>query len=407
VSGIHHTLRVKHGKQAVEDSLMSDVYQWVETEEALQSLCEALLSSGWLALDTEFMRERTYYPQLCLVQVATPAVVACVDVLAIKSLDPLLELLQDPKIVKVMHSARQDLEMFFHLSGQVPAPIFDTQLAASFAGFPDQTGYASVVQSLLGVTLEKSHTRADWSRRPLSAAALQYAADDVRYLRDIYAHLKQTLESQGRIKWLEAENRVLTDPATYRPDPDTAWQRLRGLQRLKSRQFAAAKELAAWRERLAMSGNLPRQWILKDEVLIDLARHMPKRVEDLVSIRGIQEGQIRKRGEELIALIASAHGDAKPEPAPERLSARDEALVDTLMAVVRLKGSEADVSPSQLATRRDLEQLIRGHRDLDVLKGWRLEISGRALIDLVEGRTRLAVNAGTLELQQADSDTSV
>ncbi|HVC37676.1 MAG TPA: ribonuclease D [Gammaproteobacteria bacterium] len=381
---------------------MSDDYLWIETEDALKSLCEELRACEWLALDTEFMRERTYYPQLCLVQIATPNVVACVDVLAIKSLDPLFVLLQNPNSVKVMHSARQDLEMFFHLSGQVPAPIFDTQLAASFAGLPDQAGYASVVQALLGVTLEKSHTRADWARRPLAAAVLQYAADDVRYLRDIYVRLKQTLETQGRLKWLEADNAVLTDPATYRPDPETVWQRLHGLQRLKSRQFAAAKMLAAWRERQAMSSNLPRQWIFKDEVLMDLARQLPTSMDGLSSIRGMQEGLIRKHGDELIALMTSAHGDAKPAQAPEHLSARDEALVDALMAVVRIKGSEAGVSPAQLATRHDLEQLVRGQRDLDVLKSWRLETAGRALIEFMQGKTRLAISDGVLGIHPVD-----
>ena len=381
---------------------MADDYLWIETKQALETLCEQLRSCEWLALDTEFMRERTYYPQLCLVQIATPDVVACVDVLAIKSLEPLFELLKNPNIVKVMHSARQDLEMFFHLNGEVPAPIFDTQLAASFAGLPDQAGYGSVVQALLGVTLEKSHTRADWSRRPLAAAVLQYAADDVRYLCDIYVRLKQTLESQGRLTWLESENAVLMDPATYRPDPETAWQRLHGLQRLNARQFAAAKALAAWREQQAMRSNLPRQWIFKDEVLTDLARQRPASTEALSSIRGIQDGLIRKHGDELIALITSTNDGDKPAKAPERLSAQDEALVDALMAVVRIKGSEAGVSPAQLATRRDLEQLIRGQQDVDVLKGWRLETAGKALIDFMQNKTRLTISDGYLRLQPID-----
>jgi len=231
---------------------------------------------------------------------------------------------------------------------------------------------------------------------------LQYAADDVRYLCDIYIRLKQTLENQGRLKWLESENAVLMDPATYRPDPETAWQRLHGLQRLNARQFAAAKALAAWREQQAMRSNLPRQWIFKDEVLTDLARQRPASTEALSSIRGIQDGLIRKHGDELIALITSANGGDKPAKAPERLSAQDEALVDALMAVVRIKGSEAGVSPAQLATRRDLEQLIRGQQDVDVLKGWRLETAGKALIDFMQNKTRLTISDGNLLLQPID-----
>jgi ribonuclease D len=397
---MHDTLDPNSGKLVKVP--MADDYQWIDTEAALKMLCEELRTSKWLALDTEFMRERTYYPQLCLVQIATPDRVACIDVLAVKQLEPLFVLLNNPDIVKVMHSGRQDLEMFFHLTGLVPAPIFDTQLAASFAGLPDQAGYATVVQALLGVTLEKSHTRADWSRRPLAAAVLQYAADDVRYLRDIYQRLKQTLESQGRLEWLEAENVVLTDPATYRPDPETAWQRLHGLQRLNARQFATAKALAAWREQEAMRSNLPRQWIFKDEVLTDLARQRPISTAALTSIRGMQDGLMRKHGDELIALIAAAQGQDKPEKSPERLSVQDEVLVDALMAVVRIKGDEAGVSPAQLATRRDLEQLVRGQRDVDVLKGWRLETAGKALMDFMQNKTRLAVTDGRVRIQLVD-----
>ena len=378
---------------------MNDDYLWIETAEALQALCAELGAGEWLALDTEFMRERTYYPKLCLVQVATPQVVACVDVLAVQSLDPLLAVLDDARILKVLHSARQDLEIFFNLNGRVPAPLFDTQLAASFAGFPDQAGYATVVQGVLGVNLEKSHTRADWTRRPLPPAVRQYAADDVRYLRGIYPRLKQKLESQQRLDWMQAETARLTDPATYRPDPDGAWQKLRGLQRLKPRQLAAAKTLAAWRERTAMQSDLPRQWVLKDEVLIDLARQLPNTVDELHSVRGLAEGVLNKHAEEWLALISAARGEAKPTPLPQRLSAEQEALVDALMSVLRLQGAAAGVSPAQLASRAELEQMARGNRDVPVLQSWRLETAGRALLELLEGKTALGVENGTLKIQ--------
>ena len=381
---------------------MADDCVWIATDAALASLCARLETSGWLAVDTEFMRERTYYPQLCLVQVATADRVACVDVLAIQSLEPLFALLQNPRIIKVLHSARQDLEMFFHLSARVPAPIFDTQIAASFAGFPDQAGYASVVQGLLGITLEKTHTRADWSRRPLPEAVVRYAADDVRYLRDIYLRLRSELEANGRLPWLESANTALTDPAVYRPDPDTAWQRLRGLQRLKPRQFAAAKALAAWRERQAMTKNLPRQWVLKDEVLTDMARQLPADPDALQAIRGMQESLLRKHGEEWLALILHAGSDVKPEALPERLAARDEALVDVLMALVRIQSTAANVSAAQLTTRGELEQLVRGRRDLAVLQGWRMETAGKALLDLLDGKTTLAVHNGVLEMRSVN-----
>lgn len=375
---------------------MTDDYLWIETVEALQALCVELGASEWLALDTEFMRERTYYPKLCLVQVATERLVACVDVLALPSLDPLLAVLDDARILKVLHSARQDLEIFFNLNGRVPAPLFDTQLAASFAGFPDQAGYATVVQGVLGVNLEKSHTRADWTRRPLLPAVRQYAADDVRYLREIYPRLKHKLESRQRMGWLDTETARLTDPATYRPDPDNAWQKLRGLQRLKPRQLATAKALAAWREHTAMQSDLPRQWVLKDEVLTDIAKQLPAGMDELRAVRGLAESVLNKHAEEWLGLIAMARGEAKTLPAPQRLNAAQEALVDALMSVLRLQGAAAGVSPVQLASRAELEQLVRGARDVPVLQGWRLETAGRALLQLLEGKTALSVKDGNL-----------
>lgn len=384
---------------------MSDDYLWIETVEALQALCADLGRSEWLALDTEFMRERTYYPKLCLVQVATPQLVACVDVLALASLEPLLAVLDDARILKVLHSARQDLEIFFNLNGQVPAPLFDTQLAASFAGFPDQAGYATVVQGVLGVNLEKSHTRADWTRRPLAPPVRQYAADDVRYLREIYPRLKQKLESQQRISWLDTETARLTDSATYRPDPDNAWQKLRGLQRLKPRQLAAAKTLAAWRERTAMHSDLPRQWVLKDEVLTDIAKQLPAGIDELRAVRGLAESALTRHAEEWLALIGAAQSAGKPAPLPERLSNAQDALVDALMSVLRLQGAAAGVSPAQLASRGELEQLVRGARDVPVLQGWRLETVGRALLDLLEGKTALGVKDGTLQIQSQEKKT--
>lgn len=372
---------------------------WIETGEALSALCTRLSAAQWLALDTEFMREHTYYPQLCLVQLATPELVACVDVLAIPALDALLALLQNPGITKVFHSARQDLEMFFHLTGRVPAPLFDTQLAASFAGFPDQAGYATVVQGLLGVSLGKAHTRADWTRRPLPEAVREYAADDVRYLREIYPLLRSKLDAQGRLDWLAAENAKLTDELLYRPDPVHAWQRLRGLQRLRPRQFAAGQALAAWRERRAMEDNLPRQWVLKDEALMDLAKQRPATLEALHGVRGLQESAIRKHGEELLNVIKTAEPGVRTPAHEVKLTARQDAAVEALLALAHLKAAESDISAARLTTRAELELLLGGRRDLKILEGWRLETAGRALLEFLEGKTALAVSRRALEIQ--------
>lgn len=373
-----------------------DKQLWIDTPAALEALCSRLRTADWIALDTEFMRERTYYPQLCLIQLATPEVVACVDPLALPGLQPLLDVLADTRIIKVLHAARQDLEIFFNLTQKVPAPIFDTQLAASFAGFPDQVGYGNLVESLLGVHLEKGHTRADWSRRPLPDGAIRYAADDVRYLRDVYLKLREELARRGRLDWVDRERATLENPSTYRNDPHQAWQRLRGLQRFKPRQLGIAKNLAAWREQHAIAENLPRQWVLKDDLLIDMARQQPTTLEALQQLRGMNESTVRRHGTELLALLRDQQATATPPVASARLDPAAEALLDALVTVVRIKSVEAGVSPAQLATRADLERLVRGERDLGVLTGWRFDTVGQTLLRLLEGKLSLTVRDGRL-----------
>jgi ribonuclease D len=373
---------------------------YVDTRAGLNALCTRLQGQPWIALDTEFMRERTYYPELCLIQVATVDVVACVDNLAVPQLDPLLAVLLDKRSVKVLHAARQDLEIFFHLTGQVPAPVFDTQIAARFLGLPDQAGYGALVQTLLGVSLDKSMARTDWARRPLPPAAVEYAADDVRHLRDLYARILNDLESRERSAWPEPELKALTDERLYRPDPDNAWQRVRGIQRMKPKALAIVKALAAWRERTAMQENRPRQWILKDETLMDLAKQCPASLADLAAMRGLGDGLAKRHGETLLKLLAAdGGGDGAPLPRPPPpLSTRQEALVDALVAVLRLKAAVANVSPPSLATRADLERLVRGERELELLKDWRMEAAGRDLLAFLEGKQSLTAAAEGLQL---------
>ena len=322
---------------------MDDTNQhlWIATSTELATLCERLQGSEWIALDTEFMRERTYFPQLCLVQLATPDLVACVDPLAVPDLNPLLDVFADTGITKVFHAARQDLEIFFNLTQNVPTPIFDTQLAASFAGYPDQIGYGTLVESLLGVRLEKGHTRTDWSRRPLPEGAVRYAVDDVHYLRDVYLKLREELTRRGRLDWLQRERSTLENPDTYRSDPAQAWKRLRGAHRLKPRQLGLARALAEWREQLAITENLPRQWVLKDDLLTDIARRQPASVEALGQLRGMTAGSLQKYGAALLELIREIHAPASAPTVPDKLDAGQEALVDLLVGVVRIKSEAA------------------------------------------------------------------
>jgi len=377
---------------------MADDFLYIDTPTALDGLCARLKGKPWLAVDTEFMREKSYYPELCLVQVADDETVACVDPLALPSLAPLLDLLLDERTVKVLHAARQDLEILFHLVGRVPSPVFDTQVAARFLGLPDQAGYGAVVQSLLGITLDKSHARTDWARRPLPPAALTYAADDVRHLRELYHRMQAELAARGRADWAGPELKALVDEKLYRPNPEGAWERIRGIQRLKPKPLAAAKALAAWRERTAMAENRPRQWILKDEALLDLVRQQPHDVAALAAVRGVGEALAKRHGAEILKRLADTAPPEEKHRPDAPLNPRQEALVDALVALVRLKAAAGDVSAASLAARAELERLVRGERDLSVLKDWRLDLAGRALLDFLEGGSTLTAAGGGLEV---------
>lgn len=371
--------------------------QYITAAPALHALADSIQQADWVALDTEFMREKTYYPQLCLLQLATTDVIACVDPLALDDLTPLYDVLFKPGITKILHAARQDYEIFFHATGRLPAPLFDTQAAAGLAGFSDQAGYATLVKELLDVDLPKSHTRADWTHRPLADEVLAYAADDVRYLGALYDKLNASLAARGRRTWLDAELTTLIDPATYRPDPATSWKRIRGQQRLKPRELAVLAALAAWREGTAIAANRPRQWIVRDEILLDLARRQPRDLAALAQIRGIQTGFVERRGAEVLDLAQQARDNATPPAAlaeRERLTPEQDAVVDLLMSVARLCGAEQDISPANLVTRKEIERLVTGDRDLSVLAGWRRAAVGDALLDVLEGKRSLRLENG-------------
>lgn len=375
---------------------------YIDTPDSLNSVCAVLNDGPWIALDTEFVRERTYFPKLCLIQVANESVVACIDPLALPDLQPLLEVLYNPRIANVFHSARQDLEIFFHLRGTLPAPIFDTQIAATLLGHNEFTGYATLVKDLLGVELDKSQTRTDWNRRPLTDAQLAYAADDVRYLRDIYTHQQRELTSHARLDWLAADFAELCDPATYAASPEQLWQRIKGKQRLRGVQLAVLRALADWRERQAMTADRPRKWILGDEVLLEAARRMPSTTDQLREIRGLESRAIDAWGPMLLERIAAARTEPRETwptlPPARRLDMQQEALVDAMMAVIRLRGSQHRVSASALASRKDVERLISDGADVPLLHGWRAAIAGEEVQNLLRGKLGLEVHEGTLRI---------
>ncbi|MFO1431188.1 MAG: ribonuclease D [Candidatus Competibacteraceae bacterium] len=375
---------------------------YLDRPDALAEFCARLQNTPWLAIDTEFIREKTYYPQLCLIQVATEDAIACIDPLALPELDPLFSLLYDPTITKVLHAAYQDLEIFFHLRGTVPAPVFDTQLAATVLGYGEQIGYAALVKTVLGVELDKSQTRTDWSRRPLDEAQLAYAADDVRYLCQVYQRQRAELIRLERLDWLTEDFQSLSETSQYALPAEDLWQRIRGHQQLRGVQLAVLRALSRWREEQAITANRPRRWIAGDEVLLELARQLPKTLENLERIRGIEATLLRRHGRVLLELIART----LTEPAEKwprlltfrRLSQSQEALVDAMLAVVRLRGAQQSVSAQMLANRQDLERLLGGAEDIPLLHGWRAAVAGREVAALLRGERRLEVQGGELQI---------
>lgn len=378
--------------------------RYIDTAGALLDVCAQLHGVPWLTLDTEFLREKTYYPKLCLLQVATPDLVACIDPLALEDLSPLLEVIYREDTIKVLHAARQDMEIFYHLRGALPAPVFDTQIAALLLGFPDQIGYGNLVKETLGVELDKLHSRTDWSRRPLSDAQIRYAAEDVFYLAQVYRHLVEKLTELGRLDWLSEDFERLTHVGLYDNDPAQAWLKVRGGNRLRGPALAVLQALAAWRETLARDQNRPRGWLLRDDDLVEIARHMPATSAALGAIRGLHERFIDKHGDRVIELVANARRQT-PQPLPStgrplRLSQTQEALVDAMMAVVRVSAAENALNPAMLASRNQLEQFANGGPDSELLHGWRGQLVGKRLQALLAGELGLYAQNGTLELRR-------
>ncbi|MBM0107924.1 ribonuclease D [Steroidobacter sp. S1-65] len=365
--------------------------QPVTTSAELLQALERLTDADFVALDTEFMRESTYFPKLCLVQVATPAHCVLIDPLAVPDLQPLWNFLNDRARTKVLHAARQDLEVLsVAMRGALNGPIFDTQIAAALLGQPAQIGYGALVAARLGQQLEKGHTRTDWSRRPLSPEQLQYAEDDVRYLVPLYLNLRDALEEAGRTPWLFEETRELELPSLHRTEPEAAWKRLKGLDRLRPEQRATAKLLAHWREETAIKHDKPRGWILADDALREIAERLPGSIQDLENIRTLPGGIARRRGDELVALVARGIELGAGEPAsfvPPRPEPQQLAMVTKLMNIARTTAEELKVSPEILATRRDVEQLVFSRRTDRLSTGWRKDVIGDRLIAGLQGAT--------------------
>jgi len=371
----------------------------------LARFCLRQKGAGFVAVDTEFMRERTYWPILCLVQVAGPESAAVIDALAPEiDLTPLLTLMAEPSILKVFHAARQDIEIFFNLSGAVPEPLFDTQIAAMVCGFGDAASYETLVSKLARTALDKSSRFTDWANRPLTERQIRYALADVVHLRTVYEELQQRLALNGRAGWFAQEMAGLADPATYRSDPREAWRRFRLRGRVDPRFFGVLRELAAWREIAARQRNLPRGRIMRDEAVVEIAAHTPRTIEALARTRslgkGIAEGRL---GGEILEAVERGIVDTKtgqpPVPSRADLPTGLGPLVELLRVLLKQRCEEHQVAQKLVASGEDLELIAADDTaPVPALSGWRHEIFGKDALALKRGRLALTVRGNRVAL---------
>ena len=359
-------------------------FRFIASQRALEALCAELLDAPWLGLDTEFERSRTFYAELCLVQIAAPGVLACIDPFAVESLAPLMDVLAGGTVTQQLHAARQDLEVLYQIDGRLPASLLDTQIAAGLAGFADNIGYADLVNQLLGITLDKSQTRTDWRQRPLTPAQLDYAAADVLHLAPITALLLDKLAGLGRSKWLDEECRALLAVDNYRQPADSAWQRLRGLSNLTLEAQARAVALAAWRETTAQTRNLPRGWVLKDDELLSLASKVPASARELAA-QMANNGNVRRHAEAIVDLLHAPRATLAPAAA-RRLTAAGRAELKRLSARAQEIAQRLGIASSILITRREIEALVCGDTPPRWRDGWR----GPELAELLALRAEIS-----------------
>lgn len=385
--------------------------QYITSAHALDEFCKRLRDSSRLALDTEFVGEDSFVPKLELIQVATETTAAIIDFPAVQaggSLDSFWEIVCNPSIQKVVHAGRQDLDLFAVHAGQIPKPFFDTQIAAAMVGFGAQVAYANLVQRVHGTKLAKAHTFTNWSARPLSQDQLAYALEDVTFLLAIHDHLQTRLSKLGRLNWADEEfSRLEGAVGDTRREPQERYQRVRGWDTLKPKAAAVLRELAAWREGEAKRRNVPRGRVMRDEVLLQLARHPPRHLQELRAVRGLHGSEADRNGETILGTIQAALAlppSAWPEVPKERKPEPESAgLVELLQAVMKARATEEEIAPTLLATTADLQALAeaKSHRadlDLPLLKGWRRELLGNLLLDVLDGTLAVTVDpsSGTL-----------
>lgn len=374
----------------------------ISTTDALAEFCQQLAQSDFVAVDTEFMRQSTYWPELCLLQLAGPEIEAVVDPLA-RDLDlaPFYELMADDTTMKVFHAGRQDVEIIHHEADIIPLPIFDTQIAAMVCGFGEAVSYGALVKRLERKNLDKSSRFTDWSRRPLSDKQLRYALGDVTHLRGIYAKLKSELETSGRSSWVAEEMAELTDPRNYRTEPEDAWKRLKNRARSHS-ELAIMIELAAWREREAQRQNVPRNRVIKDDTIYDVMVQAPKTLEDLGKLRTVHDGMARsQRGRDMVEAVNTALARPVEElpdlPVHEPLPPSAVAAADLLRVLLKAVAAEHDVAAKLIANTEELDKIaVDDNADVPALHGWRRELFGESALAIKAGRLAMSIRNGRI-----------
>ncbi len=377
---------------------------WIADSATLAEFCQRASAAPFVTVDTEFMRERTYWAQLCLVQCATPDEAVAIDALAPGiDLSPLFRLLDDPRVLKVFHAARQDLEIFHHMTGRVPGPLFDTQVAAMVCGFGDAVSYETLAGQLAQVRIDKSARFTDWAQRPLSERQITYALADVIHLKKIYVTLAQRLTATNRASWLQEEMATLLDPATYRMDPEEGWRRFKP-RTAKPRLLAVLKEVAAWREREAQRRDVPRNRVIRDETVMDIAGHAPGSIEELARVRGLSRSFADGRlGEDLLAAVR--RGLALPEseipvlPPQVDLPPGLGPVVELLKVILKMKCEEHGVATKLVASTADLERIAADDdAPVPALHGWRREVFGEAALALKRGEIALTLRGRKMQM---------
>ena len=374
---------------------------YIATQDELEAFCAAAAGERVIAVDTEFLREKTYYPKLCLVQVRAGERIAAIDPILIGDLSPLAKIFEDPEVTKVFHACSQDLEVILDGMGCACRPVFDTQLAAAFLGLRQQVSYGSLVEAYCDVHLAKAESLTDWSRRPLDPEQLTYAEDDVRYLPGIYERMVSELVGRDRLSWVAPEMESLTDPSRIRRAPEETYLRLKRSSSLTRRQLAIAREVCAWRERLAAARDVPRKWVASDEVVVEVCKRTPRGLDRLRRIRGTE--QISPRDAEGL-LAAVERGLACPaEGCPHvqrhvRPSAETESVIDLMYAMLRVISDKSGVATQLIATRDDLLEFVGDREGSRLATSWRWELAGSTLAQLLDGEVGLTVKDGRIEM---------